>query len=54
MISFQLIGEMPSKKNAWKRSEDGQVYIPKGMRTELDDFLWQLKSIKGRDRITTI
>lgn len=42
---------MPSKKNAWKRGKNGQVFIPKKMKEDLNDFLIQLNPIRGRERI---
>lgn len=50
MITFQLIGEMPSKKNAWSRGSGSNVYIPSRIQVNLDDFLWQLKIFKTRER----
>lgn len=47
-IIFTLLGEMPSKKNAWKRSASGRVYIPDDVKQEIDAFLWQIKGTKGR------
>lgn len=44
LAEFSLTGEMPSKKNAWKRAKDGRVFIPADMKKEIDGFLWQIKS----------
>lgn len=49
-IILLLFGEMPSKKNSWKRSESGQVFIPSGVQKEIDAFLWQIKGTKNRPR----
>lgn len=46
MFTALLTGDMPSKKNAWKRTRTGSVYIDSGMRSQLDDFLWQLRGAK--------
>lgn len=50
-IKFVLEGEMPSKKNRWSRGKNGQVYIPADVKKELDDFLWQLASIRAKQKI---
>ena len=47
MISFTRIGNIPSKKNRWRRGANGNVYIPPEVKSELDDFLWQLKKPKA-------
>lgn len=52
-MAFSLTGEMPSKKNAWKRSITGRVYIPEDIKVQVDDFLWQLKPIKMRYKLET-
>lgn len=39
---------MPSKKNAWRRGSEGQVYIPAGVKKSIDDFLWQIKGTRNR------
>lgn len=44
--TFILEGEMPSKKNSWSRNAQGQVYIPAKITGKINDFLWQLKSIR--------
>lgn len=36
---------MPSKKNSWHRGANGGIYVPEGVKSKLDDFLWQLKPV---------
>lgn len=48
-VRFKLKGEMPSKKNRWKVGKGGQVFIPKDVKSELDDMLWQLKSVRSKN-----
>lgn len=50
---FTLNGEMPSKKNNWKRSITGQVYVPAEIKDEVDAFLWQLPLIRRERDIQT-
>lgn len=38
---------MSSKKNSWSRGKNGGIYIPGKVRSELDDFLWQLKKVRS-------
>lgn len=45
-ISLELIGVVPSKKNAWKRGGN-HVYLDKDIREELDDLIIQAVS-QGR------
>lgn len=52
MISLELIGEMPSKKNAWKHSSRGGVYLPSGMQKEIDAFLYQIIQSRNRTGLT--
>lgn len=50
-VRFTIAGSIPSKKNRWSVGKGGQVYIPGDVKKELDDFLWQIKSAKNRNRI---
>lgn len=45
IVKFALQGEMPSKKNNWKPRAGGGMYVPEPIRTQLDDFLWQMKPV---------
>lgn len=50
-ISFELLGELPSKKNAWKRGYKGQVYIDKRVKSVLDILSLRLISIRNKARL---
>lgn len=50
MISFIIQGEIPSKKNAWRRGARG-VYIEAEMARQLDQLLLQIKTRKPPEPI---
>ena len=52
MFSFTLIGEVPSKKNAWKRGKNGNVYIAGDVSDKLSDLMVQLRAHKNACGIT--
>jgi Holliday junction resolvase RusA-like endonuclease len=51
-LKFTLTGEMPSKKNNYKRGAHGRLYIPENVQGVLDDFLWQLKKHRQKKPFT--
>ena len=47
-LFIELKGSMPSKKNAWKRGSQGNVYIDKDMKKELDYFSYEIIKQKNK------
>lgn len=41
---YTLLGEIPAKKNAWKKNRYGTIYQSK--QKEINDLLWQIKTQK--------
>lgn len=41
-----LAGDIPSKKNAWKRTVSGQVYLREDIQRDIDGLLIRLISLK--------
>lgn len=53
MISINLEGEMPSKKNNYRHSmRNGRVYIPEGTKILIDFFLWQIIQSRSKTGLT--
>lgn len=50
-IRIELSGELPSKKNAWKRGYKGQVYIDKRIKGILDVLSFRLIGIRNKARL---
>lgn len=46
-----LVGDIPSKKNAWKRTVSGRVYLRDDIQKDIDGLLYRLISHKNRSRI---
>lgn len=47
-LGFMVRGEVPSKKNAWRRGTQGQVYLPAAQQRLIDDLHIQLNSIRSQ------
>ena len=46
LADIQLTGDIPAKKNLWKRGARGGMYISADTKKQLDDFLYQLKKFR--------
>lgn len=51
MISLRIEGEVPSKKNSYRRGRGGRLYIEQGVRTALDTLHLQLNAHPGRPKM---
>lgn len=43
-VTFTLEGDVPSKKNTWRRGAHGNVYIPADVKAAIDAHVWVLKA----------
>ena len=51
VLVFELVGKIPSKKNAWKQNGRGGVFIDRELKSRLDGLTYELISIKNKHRL---